>query len=522
MKKTETTAPVRPEDVRLPIGSTFAYGLQHVLTMYGGIIAVPLIMGGAAGLSTAEVAILIASCLFVGGLATILQSVGIPFFGSKLPLVQGVSFAGVATMTAILDSGEGLSGVFGAVISASIAGLIIAPFFAKVIRFFPPVVSGTVITTIGLTLMPVAARWVMGGTGPDDPEWGSLPNVLLAAGTLAVVIILSKVGSAAISRLSVLLAIVLGTVAAATFGMADFTHVADNGVFAFPTPFHFGWPTFSIAGFLSMFIVIIVTMTETTADIIAVGEIVGTKVDSKRIADGLRADMLSSAVAPVFNSFTQSAFAQNVGLVAITGIKSRFVVTAGGVILVVLGLLPVVGGVVAAVPTPVLGGAGIVLFGSVTAAGIRTISKVNYEGNMNMIIVAVSIAFGLMPVVMPDIYEHFPPAVGIVLDSGISSAALMAVVLNILFNHLRRGTPAGSSVFVAGTGRVVSKDDLARLRDGDSIADGKLVDVDGEEIPVANTETVTVIEQAIESGECTSPEDIRRIIEREEGPRDAH
>ncbi|RAG73746.1 purine permease, partial [Burkholderia multivorans] len=143
---------------------------------------------------------------------------------------------------------------------------------------------------------------------------------------------------------------------------------------------------------ISMFIVIIVTFAETTADIIAVGEIVKTKVDSKRIANGLRADMLSSAVSPVFNSFTQSAFAQNVGLVAITGVKSRFVVTAGGVILVVLGLLPVMGGVVAAIPSPVLGGAGIVLFGTVAASGIRTLSKVEYEGNLNMIIVAVSLA----------------------------------------------------------------------------------------------------------------------------------
>lgn len=508
--------PVRPEDTRLPITSTFAYGLQHVLTMYGGIIAVPLIIGGAAGLEGHEIAILIASCLFIGGLATILQSVGVPFFGSRLPLVQGVSFAGVATMTAILDSGEGLPSVFGAVIAASVAGLIIAPFFAKIVRFFPPVVSGTVITTIGLTLMPVAARWAMGGTSPDDPDWGSLRNVLLAAGTLAVVILLSKVGSAAISRLSVLLAIVIGTVVAAIFGWADFSGVTDAGIFAFPQPFYFGLPTFSIAGILSMFIVIIVTMTETTADIIAVGEIVGTKVDSRRIADGLRADMLSSAVAPVFNSFTQSAFAQNVGLVAITGVKSRFVVTAGGIILVVLGLLPVVGAVVAAVPAPVLGGAGIVLFGSVAAAGIRTLAKVDYEGNMNLVIVAVSIAFGMMPVVQPGIYEHFPPGVGIVLDSGISSAAIMAVLLNILFNHIRRGTPAGSSAVAAGTGRVLRLEDLERLQEGDTVTGGRVVDAAGEQVPVADAETVRRIDEALETGEIRTTDDVRRLIERKD------
>ena len=160
-----------------------------------------------------------------------------------------------------------------------------------------------------------------------------------------------------------------------------------------------------------MLIVILVTLTETSADIIAVGEIVGTKVDSKRIGDGLRADMLSSAISPLFNSFTQSAFAQNVGLVAITGVKSRFVVSAGGVILVVLGLLPVLGRVVAAVPTPVLGGAGVVLFGTVAASGIRTLAKVEYRNNMNLIIVAASIGFGMIPIAAPTFYDKFPDLV---------------------------------------------------------------------------------------------------------------
>src|SRR5690625_4545404 len=190
-------------------------------------------------------------------------------------------------------------------------------------------------------------------------------------------------------------------------------------------------------------------MVETTADILAVGEIVDTKVDSKRIAAGLRADMLSSAVSPVFNSFTQSAFAQNVGLVAITKVKSRYVVVAAGVILVLLGLLPVVGGVVAVIPPPVLGGAGIVLFGTVAAAGIRTLATVRYEGNMNLVIVASGIAFGLMPEVAPGIYSGLPTALQIILGSGISASAIVAVVLNLIFNHFTAGTPASPSVFAA-------------------------------------------------------------------------
>ncbi|WP_458108633.1 purine permease [Arthrobacter sp. R3-55] len=475
--------PERPEDKRLSIGSTFAYGFQHVLTMYGGIIAPPLIIGAAAGMNSQDIGLLIAACLFVGGLATILQTVGIPWFGSQLPLVQGVSFAGVSTMVAIVQGGGGIQAVFGSVIVASLIGLAITPLFSKIIKFFPPVVTGTVITTIGLTLMPVAANWAMGGNAKAD-NYGSMANIGLAAATMGVVLLLSKVGNAAISRLSILLAMVIGTIIAFVAGMADFSKVGQGDIVAFPTPFAFGAPTFEIAAIISMLIVILVTLTETSADIIAVGEIVDTKVDSRRIGDGLRADMLSSAISPLFNSFTQSAFAQNVGLVAITGIKSRFVVSAGGLILVILGLLPVLGRVVAAVPTPVLGGAGVVLFGTVAASGIRTLAKVEYKNNMNLIIVAASIGFGMIPIAAPSFYDAFPSWFSTIFHSGISSAAVMAILLNILFNHLKAGNSDNQSVFVAGTDRIVSEEDIKCLSEGDRFENGKLIDADGKEVPL--------------------------------------
>jgi len=475
--------PERPEDKRLSIGSTFAYGFQHVLTMYGGIIAPPLIIGAAAGMNSQDIGLLIAACLFVGGLATILQTVGIPWFGSQLPLVQGVSFAGVSTMVAIVQGGGGIQAVFGSVIVASLIGLAITPLFSKIIKFFPPVVTGTVITTIGLTLMPVAANWAMGGNAKAD-NYGSMANIGLAAATMGVVLLLSKVGNAAISRLSILLAMVIGTIIALIAGMADFSKVGQGDIVAFPTPFAFGAPTFEVAAIISMLIVILVTLTETSADIIAVGEIVDTKVDSRRIGDGLRADMLSSAISPLFNSFTQSAFAQNVGLVAITGIKSRFVVSAGGLILVILGLLPILGRVVAAVPTPVLGGAGVVLFGTVAASGIRTLAKVEYKNNMNLIIVAASIGFGMIPIAAPKFYDQFPSWFSTIFHSGISSAAVMAILLNILFNHFKAGNSDNQSVFVAGTDRIVSEEDIKCLSEGDRFENGKLIDADGNEVPL--------------------------------------
>ncbi|WP_051388685.1 nucleobase:cation symporter-2 family protein [Arthrobacter sp. 35W] len=472
----------RPEDERLPIATSFTYGFQHVLTMYGGIIAVPLIIGQAAGLNKEDIGVLIAAALFMGGAATLLQTIGIPFFGSKLPLVQGVSFASVSTMVAIVGGG-GIRAVFGAVIVSAAVGLLIAPLFSKIVRYFPPVVTGSVITVIGLSLMPVAANWAMGGN-KKAADYGSVSNIALAGITLVVVLLLSKLGSSTISRLSILLAMVIGTLIAVAMGKADFSNVGNGAVFELPMPFHLGLPTFDPAAIVSMLIVVLVILTETTADILAVGSIVGTKVDSKRIAAGLRADMASSLVSPIFGSFTQSAFAQNVGLVAVTGIKSRFVVASGGVILVALGLLPILGRVVAAVPLSVLGGAGLVLFGTVAASGIRTLGQVDYRNNMNLIIVAASVGFGMLPIAAPAFYDQFPVWFATIFHSGISSAAVMAILLNLLFNHLKRGTPENPSVFAAGTDRQITAELLECLRHGDRCEDGRLVDADGKEIRV--------------------------------------
>lgn len=477
----------RPEDEKLSVAANLAYGFQHVLTMYGGIVAVPLIIGQAAGLSPTEIGLLITASLFAGGVATVLQTIGIPFFGCQLPLVQGVSFSGVATMVAIVTSSQtgeaGLQVVLGAVIAAAVIGLVITPIFSRITRFFPPLVTGIVITTIGLTLMPVAARWAMGGDS-NSPEFGSMANIGLAGLTLVIVLVLSKMGNATISRLSILLAMVIGTFIAWALGMTDFSHVGEGSMVALPEVFHFGMPVFSLAATLSMFIVIMVTLVETSADILAVGEILGTKVDSRRLANGLRADMLSSILSPIVGSFTQSAFAQNVGLVAVTGVKSRYVVATGGLILITLGLLPVMGRVIACVPPAILGGAGIVLFGTVAASGIRTLAKVDYENNINLIIVATSIGFGMIPIAAPQFYHHFPTWFETIFHSGISSAALMAIALNLMFNEIKLGNSNQMSVFAEGTERIIRHHNISELHDGDYFLNGKLYDAKGNEVRV--------------------------------------
>ncbi|MBG6098815.1 nucleobase:cation symporter-2 family protein [Nocardioides luteus] len=448
-RRRQATASVstRPEDERHPPGQLLAYGTQHILTMYGGVIAPPLIVGGAAGLSGTDLALLVTAGLFVSGLATLLQTLGLGPFGSRLPIVQGISFASVSTMVTIASE-DGLRPVFGAIIVAGLIGLVLSSFFAQLVRLFPAVVTGTIITVIGLSLMPVAFRWAM-GNDTSAPDYGSMTNIAYAGLTLLIILVISRVFQGAISRLSILIGLVIGTLIAVVAGRADFSAVGKADLVALPPLLHFGSPTFEVGAIVSMTIVILVIMTETTADILAIGEIVETDVDARRVARGLRADMAATTVAPLFGTFPCSAFAQNVGLVALTGIRSRYVVATGGLVLLLLGLLPVVGAVVAAIPYPVLGGAGIVLFGSVAASGIRTLSRVDYEDNLNMVIVSVALAVGILPIAAPTFWDAFPSWLGVVMHSGISATALVAVILNLLFNEITVGNRSGASVFAA-------------------------------------------------------------------------
>ncbi|MEW2066766.1 nucleobase:cation symporter-2 family protein [Streptomyces sp. NPDC007346] len=428
-----------PVDETLPPLKMFTSGLQHVAAMYAGVVAPPLIVGPAVGLTAKETAFLMGASLFTAGIATLLQTIGFWRVGARLPFVNGVSFAGVAPMIAIgKDRGhDGIAVIFGAIIVASVLGFVLAPYFCKLVRFFPPVVTGTVITLIGVSLLPVAFNWSQGGNAAAD-DYGSMTNITMAAVTLVIVLALRKLLRGFLQQIAILLGLVVGTLIAIPAGITDFGAIKDADVVGFPTPFAFGGPQFEIAAIISMCIVMLVCMTESTADMLALGKIVGRPADEKIIEGGLRADTLGSAISPVFNGFMCSAFAQNVGLVAMTKIRSRFVVAAGGVILIVLGLVPVAASVIALVPLPVLGGAGIVLFGTVAASGIQTLATAALEKGENALIVAAAVGIGLIPIAAPQFYHAFPEDLLVVLDSGISTGCVVAIVLNLAFNHFGR------------------------------------------------------------------------------------
>ncbi|MFI9237880.1 nucleobase:cation symporter-2 family protein [Streptomyces sp. NPDC053079] len=423
-------------------------GFQHVAASYAGVVAPPLVVGAYVGLSPVEITFLVGASLFTAGIATLLQTVGLWKVGARLPFVNGVSFAGVAPMLAVADAQadrrDALPVIYGAVIVAGVLGFLLAPSFCKLVRFFPPVVSGTVITLIGITLLPVSFGWIQGGH-PDRPA--SLTNLGLAGATLAIVLALRRLLRGFLQQIAILLGLVAGTLLAVPAGAVDTTATRHAALVGFPTPFHFGAPHFALPAIVSMCVLMLVCMTESTADMLALGEIVDREADEKVIAAGLRADTLGTALSPLFNGFANSAFAQNIGLVALTRVRSRFTVAACGLMFVLLGLSPVFASLIALVPQPVLGGAGIVLFGTVAASGINVLRTAGLDRGDNLLIAATSLGVGLVPVVSRTFYDNaaIPETLKIILDSGVSAGCLTAVVLNLAFHHVGRGRPPAAA-----------------------------------------------------------------------------
>lgn len=421
-----------PVDELLPAGKLFLYGLQHVLAMYAGAVAVPLIIAGAAGLTKEQTAFLINADLFTCGLATLLQTLGFWKLGIRIPVIQGVTFAAVTPMIMIAKS-QGMPGIYGAVIIAGLITFLLAPFFSKLIRFFPPVVTGSIITVIGISLLPVGVNWAAGGVG--NKNYGSLTFLAVAGIVLVTILLFNKYFKGFIANIAVLLGLVVGLIVALPLGLVNFSGVAAAPWLGIDTPFHFGVPTFNIGSIIAMILVMLVVMVESTGDFLAIGEIIDKPIGEEDLARGLRADGFATMLGGVFNAFPYTAFAQNVGLVGLTGVKSRFVVATSGAILVIMGLFPKLATIIASLPNAVLGGAGIAMFGIVAASGIKTLSKVDFVKNQhNVFIVAISVGIGLIPLVAPDFFKMLPSWSQTVVHSGITLGSLTAIILNAFFN----------------------------------------------------------------------------------------
>lgn len=437
---------VDPVDEVLPPVRLFTLGLQHVLVMYAGAIAVPLIIGGALKMPKDQIAFLINSDLLCCGLITIIQSLGVGKLGIRLPVMMGVTFAAVGPMVAMAGNPElGINAILGAGIAAGIFGMIFAPLVSRCLPLFPPVVTGTIIAVIGISLMRVAVNWAAGGQPSirdaasgqmvPNPAYGAPEHLAIAGLVLVSVLLITRFGRGFMSNVAVLLGMLVGFGVSMALGKVSFAGIENAPWVSMVDPLHFGMPIFDPVSIATMCLVMVVVMVESLGMFLAIGDLTGRKVTRDDLTRGLRVDGLGTLVGGFLNTFPHTSFSQNVGLVGVTGVKSRWVCVIGGGILMSFALFPKMAHIIASVPQFVLGGAGIVMFGMVAATGIKILMGANLGGNRNnLYVVAVSLGLGMVPLVSPTFFHAMPKALGPLLHSGILLAAISAVVLNLFLN----------------------------------------------------------------------------------------
>ena len=454
-----------------PFGKLTILGIQHVLAFYAGAVVVPLVIASGLGLDNHTLVHLINADLLTCGIATIIQSAGIGrFIGVKLPLIQGVTFTAVSPLIAIgaaatppgADPTTGLATMYGSIIAVGLIVFLVDPFFAKLLSFFPPIVTGTLLTVMGTTLLSVSAgdivAWADKATDDAAKAAATYEALGFAFGTIAIIVIIQRLFKGFMGTLSVLLALLIMTAVAFALGKTDFSGVGEATWLGITTPFYFGIPKFSVTAIVAMIIVMAVTAVETTGDVFATGEVVGKRIAPRDIANALRADGLSTLLGGVLNSFPYTCFAQNVGLVRLTRVKSRWVVTAAGIFMIILGLLPKAAAIVASIPQPVIGGASLAMFANVAVVGIQTLAKVDLRDNRNAVIVSTSIALALLVTFRrDDIVNAMPSWLQIIFGSGVTIGSLTAIILNLLFFHI--GREASPDVAVVD-GKKINLDDI--------------------------------------------------------------
>lgn len=517
--RSAVTTQTHPVDHIPPVPKLAALGLQHVLAFYAGAVIVPLLIAQSLNLDAATTIHLINADLLTCGIATLIQSLGVgKHIGVRMPIVQGVTTTAVAPIIAIglgVTDGEGgvasLPAIYGAVIVAGIFTFFAAPVFARFLRFFPPVVTGSVLLVMGTSLLSVSANdfvnYADGVPAARDLAYGF--------GTLAVIILAQRFLRGFLSTLAVLLGLVGGTTVALLLNDADLTEVGNAEAFGITTPFYFGMPEFNAVAIFSMLIVMVITMVETTGDVFATGEIVRKRTRRADVTRALRADGLSTFIGGVMNSFPYTCFAQNVGLVRITGVKSRYVAATAAVFMIILGVLPKAGAIVASIPSPVLGGASLALFANVAWVGMQTIAKSDLSDNRNSVIVTSALGLAMLVTFRPDIAQAFPEWARIFVSSGMSVGAITAILLNVLFFHV--GRQSGKNIAKSSSGDTLTLNEVNAMDRDEFVSvftplfNSKTwpLETAWESRPFAN---VTALREAIQIAVLTAPSSLREEL----------
>lgn len=400
--------------------------LQHLLAMYAGAIIVPIIVGHALGFSAQETAYLVSVDIFMCGVATFLQVYkGI---GIGLPVVLGCTFTAVTPMI-MVGSKHGIDVLYGSLFASGIIIVLISPFFSYLVKIFPPVVTGSVVTIIGITLMPVAMNNLAGGQGNKD--YGAPINILLGLITLIIILVIHRLSSGFIRSIAILLGLVIGTIIASFFGLVNIGAVHESNWFELPKPFRFAGFKFEIGSILLFVIVGIVSLIESTGVYSALSEITKTKIDRKDISKGYRAEGIAIVLGSIFNAFPYTAYSQNVGLVSLSGVKSNKVMYGMVALLLLCGSIPKLGAIATIIPTSVLGGAMIAMFGMVMAYGVKMLGAIDFTRQDNLLIIAVSVGIGLGITTVPEAFSKFGSDYEWLTQNGIVIGTFTAIILNL-------------------------------------------------------------------------------------------
>lgn len=410
-------------------------GLQHLLAMYSGAVAVPLLIGTALNFNSAQMTYLVSIDIFMCGLATLLQLLRNRYFGIGLPVILGCAIQAVAPLK-MIGKEFTIGTMYGAIIVAGCFVFLISGQFSKIKKLFPPVVTGSLITVIGLTLIPIAVQ-NLGGGNITAKSFGDPQNLLVGFLTVLVILAVQIWGRGFLKTISVLIGLIVGALVAAACGMVSTSPIVEAAWFHVPQPFYFGMPHFEWSSSVTMIIIALVSMVESTGVFFALGNVLNKKITSSDLKRGYRAEGLAVILGGIFNTFPYTTFSQNVGLLQLSGIKTKRPIYWSAGLLMLMGLLPKIGALATIIPTSVLGGAMLVMFAMISVQGMRMLLEVDFNDQRNILIAAISIGLGLGVSVYPEIFQFLPKTVQLFLGNGIVVASLVSVCLNIAFKGKR-------------------------------------------------------------------------------------
>ena len=410
----------------------FILSVQHLLAMYAGAILVPIIVGTSLKFSAEEIAYLVTVDIFMCGVATFLQANKVT--GTGLPIVLGCTVTAVAPMI-LIGQTKGLDVLYGSLLISGILVVLIAPFFSYLVKFFPPVVTGSVVTIIGINLMPVAMNYLAGGEGAKN--YGDTKNLILGGVTLLIILILQRFTKGFLKSIAILIGLAIGTALAGIFGMVDIKQVGDAHWFGFPVPFRFSGFGFDVSSILVFFIVAVVSLIESTGVYHALSEITGRKLERKDFRKGYTAEGLAIILGSIFNAFPYTAYSQNVGLVSLSGAKKNNVIYGMVILLLICGCIPKLGALANIIPLPVLGGAMIAMFGMVMAYGVSILGNINFQNQNNLLIIAISVGLGAGISAVPQAFKGLGEQFAWLTQNGIVLGAISAIILNFFFNGIK-------------------------------------------------------------------------------------